>query len=282
MEKEAFNDEVDESTFAKEALQCEIGARLQQAREAQGLTFEYIVQELKFSPKFLTALEAGNWQDLPGEVYAIGFLKQYASLLNIDLSDDIQRIKSNDFELKTPVVYHDVPISPQRKWAVGAVLVFVLIILVGNIFTIEKASFQPHTEQATIEPQAQPLVIQPEIIESSSNTDPYSTSMIEKKAEENTEVAIQIQTPKTFTFHAATDDVWLQVFALDEQGKRQLLREALLKKGDRFSIVETSAKLFVTAGNPRALEVLEDGSVLFAADTLGKKNKVLKNFPINP
>lgn len=270
--------EVDENTFAKEALQCEIGTKLKQAREENGLTSEYIIKELKFSQTFLMALESGNWENLPGEVYALGFLKQYATLLHIDVSAEIERIKSKSFEMKTPVVYRDIPISPHRKWTFVAITVFIILIIVLNFSASDNNTNENQKVGDLGIIDDKPLVT--EFVD--AYTDAQFEVEIPATPEEthvNEEVFIA---KKTYSFYAATNDVWLQVSELDENLKPKLLREVLLKKGQSFSIIDTASKLVLTAGNARALEVLEGNEVLFAAGSLGEDNKVLKLFPINP
>ena len=273
--------EIDENTFAKEALQCEIGIKLQQAREAQNISPEHIIKELKFSEAFLHALESGNWANLPGEVYALGFLRQYAGLLGLDVSVEIQRIKSKSFELKAPETYPDVPISPNRKWVYIAIAIFVILMVVVNFSSSDKES-EPILEQTSKAATTDKGSLESPV----QNIDTYSESLTGEEAKnliENEPSFIEpAPTKKTYSFFAATNDVWLQVSELDDNGQPQLLREVLLKKGQSFSIIDTTAKLVLTAGNARALEVLEGNQVLFAAGSLGEENKVLKRFPINP
>lgn len=61
-----------------------IGEYLKQSRQKQGIDLEDISRELHIRVQYLKALEADQWDQLPGEVYAIGFLKSYARQLNLD------------------------------------------------------------------------------------------------------------------------------------------------------------------------------------------------------
>jgi len=108
----------EDNTQVKQALLCEIGEKLTQAREEKKFSLNQVVDELKIGKSFLSALESGHWSEMPGEIYALGFLRQYTSLLEIDLSEDIQRIKTSTYELTTPLTYPDAPISPNRTWVI--------------------------------------------------------------------------------------------------------------------------------------------------------------------
>ena len=62
----------------------ELGTVFRQEREKRGLTIEDVVQRTKISRRNVLAIEAGRKEDLPHPVYAKGFVKNYARLLNLD------------------------------------------------------------------------------------------------------------------------------------------------------------------------------------------------------
>jgi cytoskeleton protein RodZ len=59
-------------------------AALAQAREAAGLSLEEAARQLKFAPRQLQALEAGELQRLPGGTFVRGMVRSYARLLRLD------------------------------------------------------------------------------------------------------------------------------------------------------------------------------------------------------
>lgn len=61
-----------------------IGEYLKRSRLARRLQLEDISQELHIRTQYLVALEEDKWDKLPGEVYAIGFLRSYARFLGVD------------------------------------------------------------------------------------------------------------------------------------------------------------------------------------------------------
>jgi len=285
---------VDDNTFAKEALICEIGVKLEKAREDKGLTKDQVLKELKFNVSFLDALESGQWSEMPGEVYALGFLRQYAELLGLDLSTDIERIKTNTYELTTPLTYPDAPISPNRTWAMVAALLFILGMIISNLFNrdepvasnivmppappadIEKTAAQDNSATADIHmltiPQA-PIKVGDE------STDTNVLFSKQSEGEEHVNAPKVGNTLKAFTFVAVTDDVWLQVYEQREGEEPVLKREALLRVGQSFSL-DSTEQLLLTSGKPRALKVLRDGLVVYDVGTLGQEDKVLKLFQL--
>jgi len=55
-----------------------IGARLRDAREARGLTFDAVAAELRIRPIILAAMEREDHAALPERVYLLGLLRTYA------------------------------------------------------------------------------------------------------------------------------------------------------------------------------------------------------------
>jgi cytoskeleton protein RodZ len=71
-----------------------IGETLRRERIRRNLDLDHISRELKISPKLLEAIEAEQFQKLPGSVFAKSFVRQYAHLLGLDeeeLAAEVQR-----------------------------------------------------------------------------------------------------------------------------------------------------------------------------------------------
>ncbi|HVI85074.1 MAG TPA: helix-turn-helix domain-containing protein, partial [bacterium] len=60
-----------------------IGERLRSAREALGLSLEEIESATHIRRAYLHALENESFEELPGPVYAKGFLRSYAAYLGL-------------------------------------------------------------------------------------------------------------------------------------------------------------------------------------------------------
>lgn len=61
-----------------------LGEMLRSAREARGLDRSRIERDTRIRERYLSALERGAYDELPGEVYARGFLRSYAKYLGLD------------------------------------------------------------------------------------------------------------------------------------------------------------------------------------------------------
>ena len=68
-----------------------IGDILRQEREKQNLTIQDIERETSIRALYIEALEQGEYDKLPGEVYAKGFIKNYANFLELDGDDMVKK-----------------------------------------------------------------------------------------------------------------------------------------------------------------------------------------------
>jgi cytoskeletal protein RodZ len=122
----------------RQRLLSEIGQKLVLAREARGEQLSIVVRKLKLREVYLQALEAGNWDCLPDDVYALGFLRQYSNYLALDLEDEIQSIKHDQYMLTRPLTFPDPPVAPSHKWAWIAGTAFVILFVAFNIISQDK------------------------------------------------------------------------------------------------------------------------------------------------
>ncbi|HIC69187.1 MAG TPA: hypothetical protein EYO90_06620 [Candidatus Latescibacteria bacterium] len=70
--------------FSIEVAVAEFGNSFRSARESRGLTIAEIAQETRISSRFLRAIEAEAFEELPGGVFSRGFIRTYASEVGLD------------------------------------------------------------------------------------------------------------------------------------------------------------------------------------------------------
>lgn len=118
-----------------EQEQHKLGDVLRAAREARGVDLARVERDTKIRQRYLSALERGDYRDLPGAVYTKGFLRNYGAYLHLDADYlvDLYRLESQAAALERPVVQPPPrPITPRRGRAFvitpGAVLAALLTV----------------------------------------------------------------------------------------------------------------------------------------------------------
>lgn len=148
---------------------CRLGERLSQARQAKDIGIHEAAEQLRLRQHYLEALESGDWKTLPEEVYVMGFLRQYANLLGVDISEDLETLKTGEYKLTKPFTMPDPPIAMNRAWAVAAGACFLILLILFNVVDegeeehhpalLQMASPVPTPDPATIELQTKDVTV---------------------------------------------------------------------------------------------------------------------------
>lgn len=269
-----------ESATSREELLHELAQCLKKARKSRQLNREEIALTLKLRPVYVDALESGDWSEMPGEVYALGFLKQYAAFLNIDVSDTIEKLKTGQYKLTKPLTFPDPPIAPNKTWVIVAALVFMVVLILFNLIDNE----QPEQNTPSVAKAVENTLVttdKPALLtdNSSDNKQPLLTPGTPAEDMPSTPEPIIEHEYKLFAIGA---DVWLQLYTEEDPVEgSSLLREVLLHAGESITIHHPSPFLTLTCGNPVALEVEIDGKRVITAGSLGQSGKVLRNFKLH-
>jgi len=102
-----------------------LGRVLKRARVSQGYEIPDVARTLRIRPEYLEALEEGDHTRLPGRVYAIGFVRSYATFLGLDSAVAIERFKS---EATLAHAQLQPPTPPPEGRVPGGALIFVSLV----------------------------------------------------------------------------------------------------------------------------------------------------------
>ncbi len=152
----------------KSEIICSIGRKLEERRKARALTVEKVSQTIKIKPLFIRAIEGGTWKDLPGEVYARGFIGRYATFLGLDPKEVLSpyaNLQPTE-QKKSPTTQRTMPRSSMPKNSVIwiSLSVVFLIGVIKFISTSQKGAVEPppaapvKNEIAEAVPTAAPVV----------------------------------------------------------------------------------------------------------------------------
>lgn len=169
------------TSFIKRKIETlTLGEKLKKIREKAGVSLVEIASQTKIKKDYLEKIEAGNYKELPFDVYVKGFLRSYAKYLNLDpekvikqfnkevgVRENIKKYQGN----KKPSGYQDrfpnLIITPK----IASVFLTVLIVLIGFsyfYFEVDNFSKQP---QLIIESPALEEIVKESSVEIIGKTD---------------------------------------------------------------------------------------------------------------
>jgi cytoskeleton protein RodZ len=108
-----------------------VGADLRNARERLGWSLPAIAAHLRIRLPFLEAIEDGRIRDLPGNAYAVGFVRTYANSLGLAPDEIARRFRAEaaDINRKTELTF-PAPV-PERGVPAGAVVLLGAVLAIG-------------------------------------------------------------------------------------------------------------------------------------------------------
>lgn len=279
-----------------------VGAELSQARERLGWTLPDIAAHLRIRRAYLEAIEHGRLDQLPGNAYALGFVRTYAKSLGLDPDDVARRFRPETKQAaRKPELAFPVPI-PERGVPTGAVVLLGTALCVGAYIGWYKASGdKPGTEPVRAVPErlatlatppapppapAAPAVTEaapapaltplPSVPPSSAAaamvpTAPTPSLIVAPSSPQSAQAALPEGTRIVLRARAES---WIQV--RDRQG--QVLLNRVLRPGETWP-VPPRLQLLLTTGNAGGTELLVDGT---PTPSLGADGAVRRDLALDP
>ncbi|MDP3033469.1 MAG: DUF4115 domain-containing protein [Rhodocyclaceae bacterium] len=110
-----------DSATAVVSASVKVGQRLRAAREAAHLSIHEVADSIKFSPRQIELLEAGDHAALPGNTIVRGFVRGYARLLKLD-GDELLHLLDADIpnvpgEVRAPENMGIASTPEARQWS---------------------------------------------------------------------------------------------------------------------------------------------------------------------
>ncbi|MCB1530774.1 MAG: DUF4115 domain-containing protein [Rhodospirillales bacterium] len=248
-----------------------VGEILRHTRLQYGQSLQQVEVALRIRAAQLYAIEEGRLENLPGRVYAIGFVRSYAEYLGLD-GDRIVRMFKAQFLDRRPAPELHFPVAPSEGntpglYAVlGGVAGLVLLLAVWSVFYrpgfVEKAV--PSVPEIL---KQSPLTEAPAIAIETEVKAPKIPKKEPPRPAENpypdNRVVLEVQ-----------EDSWIQI----RQKDGGTLLQRVLKKGDVY-LVPNEEGLLLTTGNAGGFVVKIDGK-----ETLrfGKSAQVRRKISLNP
>lgn len=131
----------------------DIGRLLSAAREEQNLTIKEVANKIYVRQQYLMALESGNLGDLPGRVYILGFIRNYARLLSLDGEELVRQVNAipniPDYERRhVPAIPSLSEEGPNMRFLFISAILVIFLGLSSYIF-FKPESNVPHEESSS-------------------------------------------------------------------------------------------------------------------------------------
>jgi cytoskeleton protein RodZ len=297
------------------ATAIRVGGDLRAARERLGWSLPDIAAHLRIRLPFLEAIEDGRICDLPGNAYALGFVRTYATSLGLAPDEIARRFREEaaDVNRKTELTF-PAPV-PERGVPAGAVVLLGAVLAVGAYVGWYRMSdgqpaadavqpvpehlavladppppaSPPTSEQAAVSPAPMPPTL-PTPIQTPSISPIYAAAAVlapppaPAPAVASPAPAPAAAAPATPAQPPAADGGRIVLRAKadawmqvrDRQGP--VLLNRVLRGGETWA-VPNKGQLLLTTGNAGGTEVLVDGIV---APSLGSDGSVRRDLPLDP
>ncbi|MCW2338086.1 cytoskeletal protein RodZ [Sphingobium sp. B2D3A] len=248
----------EEETVARSGLSASV--QMRQAREAAGMSLDDVASRTRITLRHLTALEAGDYQALPGTTYCAGFSRAYARAVGIDEHALVSKVREeiaemgveqDPYEIEEPVDPSSVP----PRYLVIAAAVIAMLFAGGYAIWRTQYITPPTDDQLAIEQRTEPRIADPRNKSAAPAQSPA-------QARPNGPVVL-----------TAVNEVWLRIYQPD--GKR--LFEGTLEKDKSFTVPAEAQDPMILTGRPDALAVTVGGQ---AIPPLGTAERTISDVPL--
>ena len=107
-----------------------VGNLLQASRLRLGHDLRFVAETLHIRYIYLEAIEAGRYEELPGAVYVVGFMRSYADFLGLD-SEEVVRRSKDEIALQSVSTELVFPVPmPESSIPGGAIILVGVVILI--------------------------------------------------------------------------------------------------------------------------------------------------------
>ena len=210
----------------EEQVMMTAGERLRVAREAAKMSLDDVATSTRIPTRHLASLETGDFSKLPAPTYSVGFARSYAAAVGLDRNEIGEQLRA---ELGgTRLAPHQAeqfePMDPKRtmpRWLIIAVIGGIIAVALLASWLNNRSLNAPDNVTAQAEPDAP--------VAAAATTEP--------------------QGPQPVSI-AATGDAWVQI-----RDGATLLKEGVMKAGERFDVPPSASAPTLTTGKAEALTI---------------------------
>ncbi|CAN5421326.1 hypothetical protein BH10ACI1_BH10ACI1_35430 [soil metagenome] len=113
-----------------------LGEKLQQAREARGITISEVAEQTRISRLYLESIENNDYRILPGGIFNKGFVKSYAKYVGIDEQEALQDYsellsQQEGFISDEPKTYKPQVLTDERTNSSSLLTIIFAVVILG-------------------------------------------------------------------------------------------------------------------------------------------------------
>jgi len=115
-----------------------VGTTLKVAREGKGLSLQEVADVLFIRRRIIDAIEGGQWENLPHEVYVKGYVTQYAAFLGVESSVAAELAARRTVVSHAESAIEPAPRHPEKShWQIGRRLIgSVAVVVIAGGFLV--------------------------------------------------------------------------------------------------------------------------------------------------
>ena len=281
---------------ASDSTASDVGTLLCATRMRMGKDLQRVAEILHIRYNYLVAMEDGRYEDLPGQAYAIGFVRAYADHLGLNGDEIVRRYKDESAGLKNRPVFEFPLPTPDSGLPSGALILVAIVlgmVVYGLWFAIAGSDravvelIQPVPDRLAVSVSAPPPQAaadlpadMPPATEDDAKGSSVADSEIASTGAAPATVAVVTPIPASSTPAAvsppsaapvlsappastdvvelrAKSDVWITLRTSDNPDRTQLLH-----KGEVFRAPEGGGGMTLVTGKPTDLEILLNGQIM--------------------
>ncbi len=258
----------------------EVGEALRRTRIYYGKSLEDIEKALRIRACQIDAIERGALQDLPGRVYAIGFVRSYAEYLDLDGAKVVHLFKKQYMSGHgKSALSFPMPASETKTptlWLVAITLIIATVFIYvwdhknqQDRALVEQIKPLPDRIEAHVNQEIKSSLIIPDeskinVIEDSEKVDNLTAPVENMGGYDESQSGIILE---------ITGDSWVEI----KDANGNVLVSKVLEKGDEYFVPDNPG-LSMSLGNAAKVDIWVDGRAL---KPLGKEGDVRRDIPLN-
>lgn len=276
-----------------------VGEILRRARVKMDLSISDVEAHLRIRSEHLEALERSAFDELPGQVYVIGFIRTYAEFLHLDGNRVIQLLKKQTRDLgRRPVMtlVSSVP-ADERKPSVPiqavAIAGIFLVMATWVIYQNARIGAVPDVPSAPPAPAAIAFVPASSVVSAHQAPSTPLSPVLEGVLERAATAAVSAleggavaSVPQSTTSSGSSGvvvtmlaDSWIEL----RNPEGRVVQARLYREGEEISVdnpVDNDGNPYkISIGNAAGVQLMVEGVPL---PPLGPQGKVLKNISLDP